>query len=291
MSDTRLPRSRFFLSQSLRLHYLEWGDPQAPVLILQHGGFDHARSMDWVARDLARDWRIIAPDLRGHGDSAWSPDADYTMAAFLLDFANLVAALGQDQVTICAHSLGAMVTTRYAGLYPDMVARFINIEGLALSTGRNAQRMVESLAARTRNWIELHQAATRRTPRRYPDEDAAFSRMRAKNPYLTDDQVRHLTHHALRANGDGTLSWKFDPRLHIWPVLDFPEAEVVAMWEAITCPVLFCHGSNSFMPNPAQDGRIRHFRDARLIDYEHASHWLHHDRFARFVADVRAFLA
>jgi pimeloyl-ACP methyl ester carboxylesterase len=109
---------RHFTSQTLRLHYLDWGNPDAPPLILQHGGFDHAHSMDWIARELAADWHVIAPDLRGHGDSAWSPDADYTMPALLLDFANLVDTLGEQQVTICAHSLGAMITTRYAGIWP-----------------------------------------------------------------------------------------------------------------------------------------------------------------------------
>lgn len=290
MPSALSPRSRYYISQTLRLHYLEWGAPDAPILILQHGGFDHARSMDWIARELAADWRIIAPDLRGHGDSAWSPDADYTMAAFLLDFANLVETLGGGPVTICAHSLGAMVTTRYAGIYPEKLARYINIEGLALSSGRNSQRMITPFSARVRKWIDLHREATHRSPRRYASEEAAFSRMRESNPYLSDDQVRHLTHHALRRNDDSTYSWKFDPRLNIWPVLDFPEAEVIALWEAITCPMLFFHGSNTFMPNPAEDGRLNHFRDARLIHYDRASHWLHHDRFESFIADAKAFL-
>ncbi|WP_068086655.1 alpha/beta fold hydrolase [Novosphingobium rosa] len=290
MPDATQPRSRHIVSQSLQLHYLEWGDPDAPVLILQHGGFDHARSMDWIAREFSTHWRVICPDLRGHGDSDWSPDSDYTLASLLLDFANLVEALGQETVTICAHSLGAIVTTRYAGLYPEKVARYINIEGLTLAPGRNSLSRIHPYAARVRGWIDRHQQAPQRAPRRYPGEEAAFSRMRDKNPYLTDDQVRHLTHHALRRNEDGTFSWKFDPRLNIWSLLDFPEAEVIAMWEAITCPVLFFHGSNTFMPNPGKDGRIRHFRDARLIEYAQASHWLHHDRLSTFIEDVKAFL-
>jgi pimeloyl-ACP methyl ester carboxylesterase len=100
------PVSRHFTSQSLNLHYLDWGNEGAPTLILQHGGFDHAHSMDWIARELAADWHVVAPDLRGHGDSAWSPDADYTMPALLLDFANLVEVLGGGPLAICAHSLG-----------------------------------------------------------------------------------------------------------------------------------------------------------------------------------------
>ena len=68
------PTSHSYVSQRLRLHYLDWGNPDAPMLILVHGGQDHARSWDRVARKLRNDWHVIAPDLRGHGDSAWSPD-------------------------------------------------------------------------------------------------------------------------------------------------------------------------------------------------------------------------
>ena len=65
------PTSRFYYSQGLRLHYVDWGNPEAPPLLLVHGGRDHCRNWDWVARELSRDYHVIAPDLRGHGDSQW----------------------------------------------------------------------------------------------------------------------------------------------------------------------------------------------------------------------------
>ena len=68
------PSSSFYISQRLKLHYVDWGNEAAPPLLLIHGGRDHARSWDWVARDLRRDYHVIAPDLRGHGDSAWAKD-------------------------------------------------------------------------------------------------------------------------------------------------------------------------------------------------------------------------
>src|ERR1043166_9194487 len=68
------PTSRIFFSQRLRLHYVDWGNAEAPPLLLVHGGRDHCRNWDWLAERLGRDWHIIAPDLRGHGDSQWSQD-------------------------------------------------------------------------------------------------------------------------------------------------------------------------------------------------------------------------
>ena len=84
------PTSRVYFSQRLRLHYVDWGNPDAPPLILLHGGRDHCRNWDWVAADLRRDYHVIAPDLRGHGDSAWSASGHYTMANLIYDFAQLI---------------------------------------------------------------------------------------------------------------------------------------------------------------------------------------------------------
>ncbi|KAH2775445.1 hypothetical protein KXW38_002132, partial [Aspergillus fumigatus] len=159
------PTSRHFTSQNLRLHYLDWGNPGAPVLILQHGGFDHAHSMDWIARELAADWHVIAPDLRGHGDSAWSVDAAYNMAAYILDFVNLIEALGQDRVTICAHSLGGNIATRYAGLFPHRVRRLANIEGLGFSLRSPHPRSTLPYADNIRQWLADRHAASARSPR------------------------------------------------------------------------------------------------------------------------------
>lgn len=291
MTSPCQPTSRHFTSQNLRLHYLDWGNPGAPVLILQHGGFDHAHSMDWIARELAADWHVIAPDLRGHGDSAWSIDAAYNMAAYILDFVNLIEALGQDRVTICAHSLGAMITTRFAGLYPEKVEKFINIEGLSVPPVAARLLTITPFAARMREWVAEHRAAPSRRPRHYASEEQARLRMREKNSHLNEEQVAHLTHHALRRNEDGTYGWKFDPRLNIFPMVDFQQEEIESLWQAVACPVLFIHGNESFMPNPALDGRIGHFRNARLIAYDDASHWPHHDRFDAFLPDLKAFLA
>ena len=83
------PTSRIFFSQRLRLHYVDWGNPDAPPLLLIHGGRDHCRNWDWMAQALRQDWHVIGPDLRGHGDSQWSPDGNYSMSGYIYDLAQL----------------------------------------------------------------------------------------------------------------------------------------------------------------------------------------------------------
>lgn len=284
------PTSNSFISQRLRLHYADWGNPDAPPLILQHGGRDHCRSWDWVAEELSQDWHVIAPDLRGHGDSAWSPDGSYSMDNFVYDFAQLVHTLGHDQVTIVAHSLGGNIATRFTGLYPNKVRKLVNIEGLGPSPEERKQYEADAIPDRLRQWIEDKRKAAGRLPRRYPSLEAAYARMKEENSFLTDAQARHLTVHGASRNEDGTFSWKFDNYLNVWSAADLPNAAITALWQAITCPVLLLWGKDSFAHSPASDGRLDYFSTARLIEYDDAGHWLHHDQFDRFMADVRAFL-
>src|ERR1700754_4896984 len=98
------PVSCHFMSQGLKLHYLDWGNPDKPLLILVHGARDHARSWDWTARALRDDWHVIALDLRGHGDSAWSPDGSYSMPFYVSDLAQLIHQSSDGPVSIVAHS-------------------------------------------------------------------------------------------------------------------------------------------------------------------------------------------
>src|SRR5215471_18071611 len=124
------PTSRNYISQRLRLHYVDWGNPDAPPLILLHGGRDHCRNWDWVAEALRDRYHIIAPDLRGHGDSAWSASGHYTMANHIYDLAQLIHQQELAPVAIVAHSLGGNIASRYAGIYPEAVRRLVVIEGL-----------------------------------------------------------------------------------------------------------------------------------------------------------------
>jgi pimeloyl-ACP methyl ester carboxylesterase len=284
------PISNSFISQRLRLNYVDWGNESAPPLLLVHGGRDHARSWDWVAEELRHDWHIIAPDLRGHGDSAWSPDGNYEMSAFVYDLAQLVHQLNLAPVTIIAHSMGGNIALRYAGLYPENVRKFVNIEGLGPSPAMLAEREALGIRKRFRQWIEDKRNAAGRTPKRYPNIEAAFERMKTENAYLTDEQARHLTIHGISRNEDGTWSWKFDNYLNIWAIFDMPREDLEAIWHAMACPMLLLYGEKSWASNPEKDGRIAHFPTAKVVEYENAGHWLHHDQFDRFMADVKAFL-
>jgi pimeloyl-ACP methyl ester carboxylesterase len=288
---THEPTSRRFISQRLKLAYADWGNAGAPLLILLHGGRDHSRSLDFVARGLRDRYHVIAPDLRGHGDSDWSPEGDYAMQSFVYDLAQLIHQLGAPTVTLVAHSLGGSIAIRYAGLYPDRVEKLIAIEGLGLSPKLQAERDKIPMAERLRVWIADKRAASARAPKRYQSVEEALLRMKEENKFLADPLARHLTEHGLTTNEDGTFSWKFDNYVRIWPPVDLSPADMHALWAAITCPTLLVYGADSWASNPEKDGRAAHFRNARVLLVEKAGHWVHHDQFELFMREARAFLA
>jgi pimeloyl-ACP methyl ester carboxylesterase len=284
------PTSHHFISQRLRLHYVDWGNPTAPPLVLVHGGRDHCRNWDWVAADLARDWHVIAPDLRGHGDSAWSSDGSYGMAPFVYDLAQLIHGLKLAPVMLIAHSLGGNVALRYAGLYPENVTRLVAIEGLGPSPKWLAERDKVTPDARLRNWIDEVRGLAGRLPKCYASIDDALARMMAENKHLSEAQARHLTVHGVLQNEDGSFSWKFDNYNRAWSPVDLPRDDVAALWGRITCPTLLIYGAESWASNPATDGRLAAFANARVELFDRAGHWVHHDRTDDFIACVRAFL-
>lgn len=284
------PTSRSYISQRLRLHFVDWGNPTAPPLLLIHGGRDHCRNWDWVARELRRDFHVIAPDLRGHGDSAFSPSGDYAMSAFLYDIAQLVHQQALAPLSIVAHSMGGSIALRYAGLYPETVARLVAIEGLGRSPRMEAERAKRTPEQRLTRWIEATRDLAGRLPRRYASIDEAVARMQGENKHLTPAQARYLTVHGVSQNEDGTYSWKFDNYVRSEAPADLPTADLHHLWSRITCPTLLVYGAESWASNPVDDGRIRHFRNARVETFEGAGHWVHHDRLEAFVEMVRGFL-
>ena len=259
--------------------------------MLVHGGRDHCRNWDWVARRLRKDWHVIAPDLRGHGDSEWSKSANYSMAGYVYDLAQLIHQLKLGPVTIVGHSLGGAITIRYAGIYPEHVKRLVAIEGLGRSPKSQAETATKSMAEKMREWIDSQRTAAGRLPRRYKSVEDAFARMQEQNTHLSAEQARHLTEHGVSQNEDGTFTWKFDNFVRVWLPYDMPQADIEALWRNVACPSLLVYGKESWASDPRTDGRVAHFKDAHVVSLAGAGHWVHHDRLDTFMALVEPFLS
>ena len=288
MGDAILgPTSHYYYSQRLKLHYVDWGNPGRPPLLLLHGGRDHARNWDWVAQALRGAYHIIAPDLRGHGDSQWAVGGGYATADYVLDVAQLLGALQLFPITIIGHSLGGAVALKYTGTYPDRVRKVVAIEGLGLPPHMMRDTPADQRMA---EWIAEMQAFAQRHPHRYKSLDEAVARMRDANPHLSAEQAHHLTVHGSYRDEDGTYLWKFDNYVRAASPHLYDMGESRRFWSQITCPVLLLRGAESWASDPEKDGRATAFRDYKLVNIDQAGHWVHHDQLDEFLRVVRAFL-
>src|SRR5260370_38002859 len=107
------PEARYYHSQGLRLHFADWGNHSAPPLILVHGGLDHCRSWDHLARALRANFHVAAPELRGHGECELAVGSSDSLPDHLYDLTCLVKAGGFEKITIAGHSTGGMASLTY----------------------------------------------------------------------------------------------------------------------------------------------------------------------------------
>jgi len=261
-------------------------------MILIHGGRDHCRNWDWVAERFFEDYHVIAPDLRGHGDSQWMVGSTYSQVDFVYDIAQLLHQKHMTSVTMIGHSLGGAIALQYTALYPENVAKLVCIEGLGPPPVKAKERRKRPLEDKLHGLFDDLRKLSARLPRRYPTLEDAFQRMQEENPHLTEDQAHHLTVHGSNQNEDGTYSWKFDNYVRVFSPIGVPYDKSWAMVGRITCPTLLIRGKESWATDPTEDGRADRFNCPLETEaFGDAGHWVHHDQLDGFVGRVKRFLA
>lgn len=272
-----------------RVNVAIWGKSDALAVVLIHGMRDHCRSWDTVAAALSGQFRIIAPDLRGHGDSDWAGADGYSLAAYAADIADVTAALGLDEYAIVGHSLGGAIGLRVAAAFPDRVTSFVGIECVELPIQREEADVPVSYAVRLRQWLDLRQAAVKREGRFYPTPQSACERMQREQPDLPEATIGHLARHAILHEQGKGWRWKFDPWVRLRAPEDQRASDLDEVLEAITCPVLLCYGDKSWIPLPPAE-RLARLTNHSISLFAGGSHWLHHQFVERFAAQVRAHI-
>jgi len=285
------PTSHSYFSQRLRLHYVDWGNPDAPPMLLIHGGRDHCRNWDWVAEQFRHDYHIVAPDLRGHGDSQWMMGGAYNQLDYVYDIAQLLNQKQMTPLTIIGHSLGGSISLLYTALHPQNVNKLVAIEGMGPPPAMVQEHLNKPMKDRIHHWMDDLRAQSARLSRRYATLEDACERMQSENPHLSAEQAQHLTIHGANQNEDGTFSWKFDNYVRSFPPTGVPFEETAEMYRDITCPTMLVRGLESWAADPIEDGRVNNFTCPLTVEpFEKAGHWVHHDQLDGFVDKVRLFL-
>ena len=284
--DMSGPESRFYQSQGLRLHYADWGNADAPLLLLVHGGRDHCRSWDVIARALQPHFHVLAPDLRGHGDSDWAKGGSYSLTEYVYDLSRLVRSTGASTVTLIGHSMGGMVSLIYTGTFPDQVSALVVLDGVTVMPNAKRAPAHERIA----KWVGQLDKLKDREPRRYSTIEEAAAQMRMHNTRLPGELAHHLATHGVRRNADDTYSWKFDPYQRAAAPHRLLPDDHVSLWSRITCPTLLLGAEESFLESSKTEGLESYFPQARAETISGAGHWLQHDKPDEVLRAIRRFL-
>lgn len=259
----------------------EWDGPGERTFVLVHGFGDLAYTWTPVAERLAAHGHVIAPDLRGHGDSEWiGPGGYYHFMDYVADLDDVIAKLARREVVLVGHSMGGTVCGYLAGTRPARVSALVLIEGL----GPPDMAAFEG-PSRTAHWIDAWRAA-RAKARPMPSLADAAARLR-KRDHLLDEELAHdLAAHGTRAV-DGGYLWKHDPLHTTFGPYAYRLDAAIRYWQRITCPVLIVDGEESQF-NLAPDERARrraHFAHHRHVVVAGAGHAVQRHQPAR-LADL-----
>jgi len=256
----------------LRLHYLDWGSPEKPPMILLHGIARHAHTFDHLAPHFARNFHVLAIDMRGHGDSDWDPEGDYLVEDHVKDLEDLVAQLRLQRITLLGNSTGGRVAQVFAGLHPNLVARLI-VEDVG---PERPDDIASGFARRVKQEAEG-----------WASEDELVAQLTTENPGIAAEWIRSYAHFGVKRRGDGRLLWKRDPDL----VRGFLPTELWRYVSRITSPTIYILGGRSTIVPAETQRRLKEMLPrCEIVVMPGLGHYPDVESPAAFLAIVDRFL-
>ena len=287
MIDTD-PRHGSFASTSLNLHYVEWGETNKPKVILIHGVRDHCRTWDRIAQPLSENFHVIAPDLRGHGDSDPALGHNYRYTDYVFDIFNLVEAFGLEKFSLIGHSMGGAIVNLFSGIYWELVESVVSIEGIGIWKNPD---IPNKISERIKIWAKTVRDLQGKKQRSYRTIDEAAERMASENPGIPSDLLWHLSEHGCKKNMDGTFSWKYHQGVRNFALTGLSEVEIRDIWSEIRCPILLLNADNGLPFRCGQNDTLRYFRGAQLETIIGAGHLAHHEQVDQTLKYLESFLS
>ena len=262
--------------RGLRFHYHDWGSEGKPPFVCLHGGAQTAHSWDDFALVVRGDYHVYALDQRGHGDSNWASDGDYSRQTQSEDVAAFVSALGLSPFILAGLSMGGINAITYTARYPERVRALIIVD------------VGPEIEVRGRENIQSFIAGIEEL-----DSFEAFvERAHRFNPRRSLENLRQRLSHNLKQLPNGKWTWKFDQkRLGAGARSGIgPEG----LWEdvrKIRCPTLIVRGGESDILAPEAAERLRAaIPNSRVTVVPSAGHSVMGDNPAGFATAVQEFL-
>lgn len=263
-------------ANGLNFHYLEWGEAANPPILMLHGVSQQAHSWDFVSLALSEKYHVLALDQRGHGDSDWAPDGDYSIEAHQGDLDRFVQASGLSGFVLMGHSMGGRNSFIWASRHPGVLKALVIVD-----VGPDTQRGGRE---RIRRFQEL------------PDELDTFEEFAQRVQEYTGrkrEQVLGALKNSIRQRADGKWTWKYDKVIRSQGRRESGWSSQ-QLWECvkrIDCPTLVVRGDRSdvFLEESMQ--RMQEvIPNCETVTISGAGHLVQGDNPAEFVAATQKLL-
>ncbi|RIA45495.1 pimeloyl-ACP methyl ester carboxylesterase [Hephaestia caeni] len=262
------------------LYFTDWNGSAGRTVLLIHGINVQGHTWDPIARELAKDYRVICPDLRGHGRSSWT-EAGYWASAMADDLVHLMRHLGIDECDVVGHSLGARVAVAFAAQWPGKTHHLILSDGgpevatPGLHRGANA-------------------GSARRSRQGFSSPDEALVFYQEAHPEWEAEFISLHIAHQLKKNWAGKLVERSDPEL-VWLTRGAGKRDTIYLWECaerLDCRTLLLWGERSaYFDEDVVANYHRRFGGVFSDRRCDAGHYIPREMSQEFTRLIRDFLA
>lgn len=264
-------RSQQTVVRRLRFHFTEWGRPGAPPILLLHGTNQSSHSWDLVSLALASSYHVFALDQRGHGDSEWSRELDYSTVAMADDAITFARERKLARPIVVGHSMGGRVSLLAALKCPEFARALVLVD--------SGPEMNAPGGRTIRNFI--------RNNREFDNLEQFVDNVVAYDPYRKREHVERTVKYNMFQRADGKYVSKNDHRR----TTNSRTAIRLEDVSALTHPILVVRGENSNVFTPdAGERLIGTLPDARLVTVPNCGHNVHSQNTPGFLAAVKPFL-
>jgi pimeloyl-ACP methyl ester carboxylesterase len=281
--------SLFFDIRGLRYHVRHWQGKPAKKIVLLHGWMDVSASFQFLVDALSDEWDVYAPDWRGYGLTAWSGSDNYWFPDYIGDLDALLAHIQPDApVNLVGHSLGGNVGGLYAGIRPERIAKFVNLEGFGMPATR-----AEQAPKRYSRWMDELREAPRLRP--YASYGELADRLQKNNPRLQRERAEFLARHWGK-EAEGGVQLRSDPAHKLINATLYRVDEARACWERVVAPVLWVDAAESEtrtrmrLTDAEMADRRGAFKRLQQHTVANAGHMLHHDQPEEVARLIEGFL-
>ena len=265
--------------RGLRFHYRDWTSQQAnaPDLVLLHGYTGHCRSWDAFAKVMSKQYRVLALDQRGHGETEWARADQYGTMEMVADLDAFVSALRLERFVLLGLSMGGMVAIAYAGMRPVQLARLVIVDIAPEIAVEGIQNIQQSVA---RSDV-------------FDSVEDAFRRARADNPVPPEGHHYDRVRASLMRTDEGKWTYRYDRALRD-PGNQRLRLAVEEGWDSVASfnvPTLLIRGEHSpLLSRDVADKFVSIAKNSQLVEVPGSGHPVPLDKPEGFLDAVQTFL-